>query len=121
MSSIAAETSRLFFRRRDFWRSHGLSVRASGVLANAGCDTVDEVTQLGREYFEAQPNCAERTLAELEKLAGWPPKRQTVVDTIATALALAIGDREEARETAVDVAIALRRSGFILVADRGQK
>jgi hypothetical protein len=43
-----------------------------------------------------------------------------VVDAIAAALLLAISDPEEARKVAVDVATALRRSGFILIAERGQ-
>jgi hypothetical protein len=119
MSSVAPEINRLFLQRRDLWRSQGLSVRASGVLAGAGCDTIDDVARLGRSYFETRPNCAERTVAELEKIAGWPPRRRTVANVIATALALAIDNPQEAREAAVDVAIALRRAGFVVTAKRG--
>ena len=118
MSSEQAlpSVTRLFPKRFMRWQQAGLSVRAAAVLSNAGCDTPEQVTQLGRSYFEGRPNCGERTLAELAERAGWPPKRPTAVDAIAAALGLAISDPEETREMAADTIIALRRSGFVIVA-----
>ena len=89
-----------------------MSSRAASAVAKAGCDTVAEIASLGREHFGSRPNLGVRSLAELEKLAGWPPKRMSAVDTVTTVLRLAIGDPEEAREVAGDVLMALRRSGF---------
>ena len=120
MSAQAPKIGRMFDQRKEYWRSRGLSVRAAGVLAGAGCDTVEAVARLGRPYFERRPNCANRTLAELEKLAAWPPRRQTVVDAIAAALSLTITDPEEAKEAAEDTVIALRRSGFVISVGSGR-
>ena len=80
------QTITMFSQRLVAWQRYGLSFRAAAVLANAGCDTPEQVTQLGRSYFEGRPNCGEHTLAELAELAGWPPKRPTAVDAIAAAL-----------------------------------
>ena len=107
----------LFPHRLAAWRRHGLSSRAAGVLANACCDTVDQVAKLGRSYFEARPNCGNRTLDEIGNLAGWPCAKRTAVDAIAAALALSM-DPEEAKEAAGDAIIALLRSGFIISARR---
>lgn len=100
------------------WRRRGLSTRAATAVAIAGCDTVEEITRLGRAYFEGRPNCAKTTLAELAAIAGWPPKFETAVGAIAAALALSMADPEEAREAAADAIIALQRSGFVIVAQR---
>lgn len=100
------------------WTARGLSARAASVVALAGCDSVEEITRLGRAYFEGRPNCARKTLAELAALAGWPPRVATAADAIAAALALAIDDPTEAHEAATDVCIALRRSGFVISAKR---
>ena len=89
-------------------------MRTSGILAGAGCDTIDDVARLGRPYFEARPNCGTRSLTELAELASWPAKPHTMVDIIGTVLALAITDATEVREVAQNVALALRRAGFVL-------
>ena len=112
------QVDHLFPRRFVRWQRAGLSARASSAVALAGCDTVEEITRLGREYFEGRRNCATKTLAELAALAGWPPKVATAVDAIAAALALAIDDPDEAREAATDAVIALRRGGFFISAKR---
>jgi hypothetical protein len=119
MNSAAPEINRLFLQRRDRWRSQGLSMRASGILARAGCDAIEDVARLGRAYFETRSNCGCHTLAELAVLGGWPPKSRTMVDVIATVLRLAVADAGEAREVAQDVALALRRAGFVVTAKRG--
>src|SRR4051812_23426585 len=79
------------------WTAAGMSFRAATVLANAHCDTADEVHRLGRAYFEGRPNCADKTLAELAVLGNWPPKHQTItaIEAIACALGLSIGDADE--------------------------
>ena len=116
--ALSPHSNRFFPRRFMAWQHRGLSVRAAGVVALAGCDTVEEISRLGRDYFAAQPNCATKTMAELALLAGWPPRVDTAVDAIAAALSLAINDPEETREVATDVMIALRRSGFVISARR---
>ena len=116
--ALSSQPARLYPHRFMRWQAHGLSARAASVVALAGCDTIDEITRLGRGYFEGRRNCAAKTLAELAVLAGWPPKVATAVDTITAALALAIDDPDETREVATDVMIALRRSGFVISARR---
>lgn len=111
------QSRHLFPRRLAAWQERGLSFRAAVALATAGCDTAEEVARLGRSYFEGRPNCGERTLAELAKLAGWPPKRRTAVDAIAGALSMAM-DPDEAREAATDCLMALRRNGFVVTTSR---
>lgn len=115
-SAKPSDSFTAFSARFHSWRDAGLSVRAAAVLANAGCNTVADVATLGRAYFVRCKNCGTKTLHELSRLAGWPPERATVVDAISAALSLAIHDPAEAREAAVDVAIALRRSGFTIAA-----
>jgi hypothetical protein len=95
------------------WQERGLSARAASSAALAGCDAADEIPRLGRSYFENQPNLRSKSLAQLADLAGWPPKRRTVVDTIAAALALGM-DPQEARETATDILAPLGKAGFVL-------
>jgi hypothetical protein len=113
-----SRANHLFPYRFAAWQRRGLSARAAGALASAGCDTLEDVARLGRSYFEGRPNCAGKTLSELAALAGWPPKPRSAVDTIAQALGLAIDDPEEARETAADVLSSLRRDGFVLTTRR---
>ena len=43
-------------------------------------------------------------------------ERRTVINTVAAALSMTITDADKAREIAIDVLIALRRSGFVVVA-----
>lgn len=108
---------KLFPERLAAWRSAGLSARAAAALATSGCDTIPQVARLGRAYFEGRANLGPKTLAELAKLAGWPPKRRTALDVVSSALSIGL-DPEEAREAACDVMAALRRSGFVLVTAR---
>jgi hypothetical protein len=116
---LPSATSRLFPKRFVRWQAAGLSARAARVVSLASCDSVEEISRLGRAYFEGRPNCAAKTLAELAALAGWPPKTRTPVDAIAAALTLAM-DADEAREAAADVMSALRKSGFILTVRRSR-
>ena len=108
----------LFPRRLDHWRHVGLSLRAASALADAGCDSIEEVAKLGRTYFAGKPNLGKKTLQELAALVGFWPERKTVIDAVAAALAMTITDPDEARDIATDVLIALRRSGFVVVAPR---
>lgn len=114
---LSADARRHFESRFQAWRRNGTSTRAANVLALSGCDTAEEVAQLGRRYFEKLPNCAEKTLAELSEIGNWPPRRSTVADIIATALSLGLG-AEESREAAIDVLSSLRCAGFAIVATR---
>ena len=114
----STQTTRPFQHRLDYWRHVGLSLRASSALARAGCDSIEEVARLGREYFAGRPNLGRKTLQELAVLAGFPPERRTVIDAVAAALSMTITDADEAREIATDVLIALRRSGFVVVAPK---
>ena len=116
--SAPTQPDRHHHRRFTVWHASGLSTRAAGALAAAGCDNIDEITRLGREYFEKLPNCAATTLQELAILAGWPPPRATAVEAITAALLLSITDPDEAKEIATDALIALRRSGFAVVMSR---
>src|ERR1700744_5555039 len=81
-SAAPSEIARLYPERLAAWRRRGLSSRAASAVAKAGCDTVAEIASLGREHFGSRPNLGVRSLAELEKLAGWPPKRMSAVDTV---------------------------------------
>ncbi len=112
--SLAPTINRLFAERCALWRARGLSMRTSGILAGAGCDTIDDIARLGRPYFEVRPNCGTRSVTKLGELAGWPAKPHTMVDVFGDVLGLAIGDTTEVREVAQDIALALRRAGFIL-------
>lgn len=116
--TLSSDTKRNFDPRFRRWREAGVSVRGAAVLALAGCDSVQDINVLGRSHFEGRPNCAAKTLAELAVLAGWPPKAGTAVDAIAAALQMAVRDPDEAREAATDALIALRRSGFVVLASR---
>jgi hypothetical protein len=115
-SSLSPRTDQFFPQRSAPSRGLGLPARASSVLALADCQTVEDVRRLSSSYFNGRRNCGKQTLNELAQLAGWP--RRTPVDAIATALLLAIRDPEEARETALDVLSAIRRSGFVLAASK---
>lgn len=114
-ASLSQQCHRLYPRRFAIWQEHGLSVRAASAVAVAGCDTVADIARLGHAYFEAQPNCGAKTLAELAALSGWEPDRRTAVDAIAAALSMSI-NLKETRDVATDVMIALRRSGFTIIA-----
>ncbi len=116
--ALSAQIIRRYPDRFASWQNAGLSARAASVVSLAGCDSVEQIAALGRPYFAAQPNCAAKTLAELAQLAGWPAPRNTAVDAIAAALGMVINDPEETHEVATDVMIALRRSGFVIAADK---
>ena len=108
------DIDRLFRHRFVLWASRGIPTHAATVLADAGCETIEEVRLLGREYFENFQGCGKKTLQDLALIAGWPPPVETAADAIAAALSLSISDPEEAHEVAADVIIALRRSGFVV-------
>lgn len=110
----AVETKRLYPHRFRLWSERGLSPRAASALALAGVDTIEQVTALGREWFQKKPNVGVKTLNELARLACWPDESKTPVDAVAAALRLAIADPDEAKEAATDAVIALRRSGYII-------
>jgi hypothetical protein len=58
-----------------FWADQGLSVRASSALSLAGCRSVADIRQLGRNYFTTEPNCGPVTLREIASLVhGWNDK-----------------------------------------------
>jgi len=84
------------------------------VLADSGCETIDDVRRLGREYFENFQGCGKKTLQDLAMLAGWPPRIETAADAIAAALRLTITDPEEAYEAAKDAVIGLNQAGFVV-------
>lgn len=105
---------RSYVRLFGLWAARGLSPRAAGALALAGCETIQEVTQLGRVWFLGKPNCGTKTLRELAILANWAP--ETPVEAVAAALSLSIADPEEAHEAATDALMALRRSGYVIAA-----
>jgi hypothetical protein len=86
----------LFPHRFVAWQRRGLSARAAGALASAGCDTTEKVARPGRSYFEGRPNYAAKTQA----------------------LQMAFRDPEEAREATADVMASLRRDGFVLTTIR---
>jgi hypothetical protein len=115
---LSSKTNRLFPRRLDHWRRKGLSFRAAAALANASCDTVEEVFRLGPDYLSRCSNLSPKTQRELAALGNWSRKRQSPIDAIAAALAMAIADPAGAREAAADAVIALRRSGYVLSARR---
>jgi hypothetical protein len=95
------------------WKANGLGPRAASAAALAGCDSIEEITRLGRTYFEKRPNLGPKSLAELAAIANWPPRLGTALDTIATTLAMGM-DPAEAREVATDVLTSLRTAGFVL-------
>jgi hypothetical protein len=115
---VSGQGSRLFPHRLDYWRRFGLSFRAASALASTGCDTVEDAAKLGRIYFAGRPNLGRKTLQELAVVLGFSPERKTAIDAVAAALAMTIADPDETREIATDVLIALRRSGFVVVAPR---
>jgi hypothetical protein len=114
-----ADARRTYPRLFQLWSSRGLSPRAASALALAGCETVEQVTNLGRAWFQ-RPNIGAKTLAELSTLAGWPPEHRTPVDAIAASLGLSIPDPEAARDAAMDAVIGLRRAGFVIAAKRSE-
>lgn len=114
---LTSTTSKLFPKRFARWQSAGLSARAASAVSLACCDTVEEIARLGRVYFEGRPNCADKTLAELAAICGWPPKSRNAIDTIAAALSIGM-PADEAHEAAADVMSALRKSGFVLAVRR---
>lgn len=115
---LSGPSDRFDRHRFERWKAHGLSARAAAALANAGCDSVPEITALGRDHFAQLPNCAAKTLEELAEFANWPARSVTAVEAIAAAMLLSIHDHDEAREAATDALMALRRSGFVVVAAR---
>jgi hypothetical protein len=118
-ATLQALRARFFPGRFVAWKTRGLSTRASTALASAGVDTVEQVAQLGRSYFEGLPNCGAKTITELAMLANWPPK--TPEDAIAAALSLSVADAEQAREAAADAVVALRKSGFTIAVRRTRR
>jgi hypothetical protein len=70
LSAVVADET---FADLRFWRDQGLSARAAAAVAAAGCQSVDEIRDLGWRFFEGQDNCGRRTLQELSNLVGgWP-------------------------------------------------
>src|SRR4051812_19777978 len=112
--STSLETERRFRPRFLAWVARGASTHAATVLADAGCETFDDIRRLGRDYFESFRGCGKKTLQELSLLAGWQPKIDTAADAIAAALSLTISDPDEAYEAARDAVIALTRAGFVI-------
>jgi hypothetical protein len=102
-------------RRETAWRDWGLSTRAATALATAGCETINDISRLGRNYFANHRNVGAHTLAELDNLNAWPRPRRTAVDAIAAAFQMTMS-ADEAREAALDALHALRRSGFAIIA-----
>jgi hypothetical protein len=100
------------------WMARGLSSRATGALASAGCDSAAEVSRLGRgPPSPADPPVERHPSPNCPKLETGRRSR----DAIAAALAMAIPDPEEAKEAATDAVIALRRSGYTLSARRTER
>jgi hypothetical protein len=85
MQPTSLETERRFRPRFLVWVARGASTHAATVLADAGCETFDDIRRLGRDYFESFRGCG-KTLQELALLAGWQPKIDTAADAIAAAL-----------------------------------
>lgn len=111
----AADTNRLLYPKLFMqWSKRGLSPRAASALALAGCDTVEQVTALGRQWFQEKPNVGVKTLNELARLAGWSDEPMTPAAAVATALQLSIPDPEAAQEAALDCLISLRRAGYVI-------
>src|SRR4051812_3047234 len=102
---LTPEIDRNFRQRFLLWAERGLPTRAATVLADAGCDTYDDVQRLGREYFEVFTGCGKKTFQDLAIFFGWPPKVGSAVAAIAAALALSLSDPEQARDAAEDVVI----------------
>lgn len=68
------------FAHFGFWRDQGLSVRAATAVAAAGCQSPEEVRDLGWRFFLRQGNCGPRTVEELSDLVGgWPDARRKYV------------------------------------------
>jgi hypothetical protein len=113
------ETAKRFYPYRfRLWSKRGLSPRAASALALAGTDTVEQVTALGREWFQGKPNVGVKTLNELARLAGWLDERKTPREAIAAALRLSLPNPDEAEDVAQDIMIALRRHRFAVVTAR---
>lgn len=98
-----------------FWRNAGCSPRAAAALGNAKISRLDQIASFGRDYFHGLPNCGPRTVAEIGALiGGWPADHKPALDAVASALAIAIADPEEAKVAAMDALIALRRAGYVI-------
>jgi hypothetical protein len=107
-SVVDATRVRTFRDRYIAWQARDLPARVADALAKAGIDTVGQVARLDRAYFKSRPNLGPKTLREL---AGGPKERLTAADVIAGAFSLSLPPND-ARETVVDLVIALRRNGF---------
>jgi hypothetical protein len=99
-SVMGATRVRTFQDRYVAWQAQDLSACAADALARAGLDTVGQIAQLDRAYFESRPNFGPKTLREL---AGRPKECLT---------AAGVMPLDEARETVADAVIAPRRNGF---------
>jgi hypothetical protein len=56
-----------------FWRDQGLSARPAAAVAAAGCQSLDEIRDLGWHFFKGRGNCGRGSLQELSNLVGgWP-------------------------------------------------
>jgi CxxC motif-containing protein (DUF1111 family) len=104
----------MFAQRIACWTRHGSSFRAAAVLAAAEWDTEEQVTRLGKSYFDWRANRGEMTLGELGRQAGWPAPATTPARAIAKALTLSVADPDEALEAAGDAIRSLRRFGFVI-------
>jgi hypothetical protein len=115
LSTRTAEHFAAEFRAQiSYWRGQSLSTRAATVLAKVGVKTKKQVYQLGRRYFEEYHFCGSKTILELDRWVGWPPKYVTATDAIVQILKAKIPDSEEAREVADDALNALRTAGFLI-------
>jgi hypothetical protein len=103
-SVVDATRVRTFRDRYIAWQARDLPARVADALANAGIDTVGQVARSDRASFKSRPNT-------LRELAGGPKERLTAADVIAGAFSLSLPPND-ARETVVDLVIALRRNGF---------
>lgn len=70
--SLAAVPDEAFAHLK-FWRDQGLSARAATAVAAAGCQSLDDIRNLGWHSFEGRDNCGRGTLQQLSNLVGgWP-------------------------------------------------
>ena len=111
-ASLSPAMVRTFAARFTEWQRRGLSARAAGAVALAACDSIEDVSRLGRSYFAKLPNCAEGTLNELGRLVDWAPGRKEAVDAIARTIGMAISDPDEIRAVAQDIMVSLKLAGF---------
>jgi hypothetical protein len=55
-----------------FWRDQGLGARAAAAVAASGCQSVDEIRDLGCNFFRRRDNCGPQALQQISELVGWP-------------------------------------------------